>query len=98
MKVVIFFMNFKKYCQKILTLKSTIFSSGIKFSKSDNNIKLDGENSSSEVYSGLFLGKNNQEIKTSVKHLKPNCQSHQDIKNVLTTRSKGVFQGKDFCR
>ena len=26
----------------------------------------------------------------------PNCQSHQDIKNVLTTRSKGVFQGKIF--
>ncbi len=74
-----------------------LFSSGIKFNKSDNNIKLNGENSSSKVYSGLFLGKNNhQEIKTNVEHLKPNCHSHQDIKNVLTTGSKGVFQGKIF--
>ena len=37
-----------------------------------------------------------EEIKTNILHLKPNCQSHQDIKNVLTTGSKGVFQGKVF--
>ena len=44
---------------------------------------------------GLFLNKNShQEIKTKIQHLKPNCQSHQDIKNVLTKGSKGVFQGK----
>ena len=77
--------------------KKYIFSSGIKFSKFENNIKLNGSNSSSEIYSGLFLGKNNhQEIKTNVQHLKPNCQSHQDIKNVLTSGSKGIFQGKVF--
>ena len=77
--------NFKKY----------IFSSGIRFNKSDINIELNGMNSSSEIYSGLFLNKNShQEIKTKIQHLKPNCQSHQDIKNVLTKGSKGVFQGK----
>ena len=54
-------------------------------------------NSCGEIYSGLFLSKNNhQEIKTNIQHLKPNCQSHQDIKNVLTSGSKGVFQGKIF--
>ena len=79
--------NFKKY----------IFSSGIKFNKSESNIELKGTNSSSEIYSGLFLNKNNhQEIKTNIRHLKPSCQSHQDIKNVLTSGSKGVFQGKIF--
>ncbi len=79
--------NFKKY----------IFSSGIKFNKSESNIELKGTNSSSEIYSGLFLNKNNhQEIKTNIRHLKPSCQSHQDIKNVLTKGSKGVFQGKVF--
>ena len=79
--------NFKKY----------IFSSGIKFNKSESNIELNGVNSCGEVYSGLFLNKSNhQEIKTNILHLKPNCQSHQDIKNVLTTGSKGVFQGKVF--
>ena len=79
--------NFKKY----------LFSSGMKFGKFECNIKLNGMNSSSDVYSGLFLGLNNhQEIKTNIQHLKPNCQSHQDIKNVLTSGSKGVFQGKIF--
>ncbi len=77
--------NYKKY----------LFSSGIKFGKFESNIKLNGVNCSGEVYSGLFLGINNhQEIKTNIQHLKPNCQSHQDIKNVLTSGSKGVFQGK----
>jgi len=77
--------------------KKYIFSSGIKFNKSESTIYLNGENACSEVYSGLFINKNNhQEIKTNIQHLKPNCQSHQDIKNVLTTGSKGVFQGKVF--
>ncbi len=79
--------NFKKY----------IFSSGIKFNKSESNIELNGLNSCSEVYSGLFLNENNhQEIKTNIYHLKPSCQSRQDIKNVLTAGSKGIFQGKIF--
>ena len=93
-----FFYNFSKVLiSKNSNFKKYLFSSGIKFSKSDDNIKLNGENSSSEIYSGLFLGKNNhQEIKTNIQHLKPNCQSHQDIKNVLNTSSKGIFQGKIF--
>ena len=64
MRVVIFFTNFPRlYLSKNSNFKKYLFSSGIKFSKSDNNIKLDGE-TSSEVYSGLFLGKNcHQEIK-----------------------------------
>ena len=79
--------NFKKY----------LFSSGIKFAKFENNIKLNGINSCSEIYSGLFLGTNNHhEVKTNIEHLKPNCRSHQDIKNVLTLGSRGVFQGKIF--
>ena len=78
-------------------LKKYIFSSGIKFNKSESNIELNGINSSSKIYSGSFLNRNNhQEIKTNIQHLKPHCQSHQDIKNVLTNGSKGVFQGKVF--
>ena len=69
----------------------------MKFGKFESNIKLNGINSCSEIYSGLFLGKiTHQEIKTNIEHLKPSCQSHQDIKNVLTAGSKGVFQGKVF--
>ena len=95
-RVKIFFMNYSKIkLSSNSNLKKYIFSSGIKFNKSESNIELNGLNSSSKIYSGLFLNKNNhQEIKTNILHLKPNCQSHQDIKNVLTTGSKGVFQGK----
>ncbi len=93
-----FFYDFSKVNLSINSnFKKFIFSSGVKFCKFENDIKLGGINSCSEIYSGLFLGKNNhQEIKTNIQHLKPNCQSHQDIKNVLTSGSKGVFQGKIF--
>ena len=83
--------------EKNSNFKQHLFSSGMKFGKFESNIELNGTNSCSEVYSGLFLGiKNHQEVKTNIQHLKPNCQSHQDIKNVLTSGSKGVFQGKIF--
>ncbi len=93
-----FFYEFSKVkLSKNSNFKKYLFSSGMKFGKFESNIKLNGSNSCSEVYSGLFLGINNhQEIKTNIQHLKPSCQSHQDIKNVLTSGSKGVFQGKIF--
>ncbi len=93
-----FFYEFSKVkLSKNSNFKKYLFSSGIKFGKFESNIKLNGVNSCSEVYSGLFLGVNNhQEVKTNIEHLKPNCQSHQDIKNVLTSGSTGVFQGKIF--
>ena len=93
-----FFYDFSKVILSTNSnFKKFIFSSGIKFCKFENDIKLSGMNSLSEIYSGLFLSKNShQEIKTNIQHLKPNCQSHQDIKNVLTFGSKGVFQGKIF--
>ena len=59
--------------------------------------KLNGINSCSEFKIWIiFRNNNHQEIKTNIQHLKPNCESHQDIKNVLTSGSKGVFQGKIF--
>ncbi len=93
-----FFYEFSKVkLSKNSNFKKYLFSSGIKFGKFENNINLEGVNSCGELYSGLFLGINNhQEIKTNIKHSKPSCQSHQDIKNVLTSGSKGVFQGKIF--
>ena len=93
-----FFYDFSKIkLSKSSNFKKYIFSSGIKFNKSDSNIELKGSNSSSEIYSGLFINKNShQEIKTNIQHLKSSCQSYQDIKNVVTKGSKGVFQGKVF--
>ena len=87
----------RSHFQPNSNFKQHLFSSGMKFGKFESNIELNGTNSCSEVYSGLFLGiKNHQEVKTNIQHLKPNCQSHQDIKNVLASGSKGVFQGKIF--
>ena len=93
-----FFYEFSKVqLSKNTNFKKYLFSSGIKFGKFESNIKLNGINSCGEVYSGLFLNNNNhQEVKTTIQHLKPNCQSHQDVKNVITSGSKGVFQGKIF--
>ena len=66
--------NFKKY----------LFSSGIKFAKFENNIELNGINSCSEIYSGLFLGTNNHhEVKTNIKHLKPNCPKSSRYSKML---------------
>ena len=93
-----FFYEFSKVqLSKNTNFKKYLFSSGIKFGKFESDIKLNGINSCGEVYSGLFLNNNNhQEVKTTIQHLKPNCQSHQDVKNVITSGSKGVFQGKIF--
>ena len=91
-----FFYDFSKIkLSKSSNFKKYIFSSGIKFNKSDSNIELKGSNSSSKIYSGLFINKNShQEIKTNIQHLKSSCQSYQDIKNVVTKGSKGVFKEK----
>jgi Fe-S cluster assembly protein SufD len=39
-----------------------------------------------------------QEIKTRINHFSPNCKSYQKVKNVLSSDSKGVFQGKIFVK
>ncbi len=76
-----------------------IFSSGPKFNKLDIECDLLGENVKCNILSGLFLRKNqHQEIKTCVNHLFPNCKSYQKVKNVLSSESKGIFQGKIFVK
>ena len=47
----------------------------------------------------MFLSSDeHQEIKTRINHLQPNCESYQNIKNVLSQNSKGVYQGKIFVK
>ncbi len=75
--------------------KNYIFTSGLKFKKEDNELSLKSENSSADIYSASILkNKEHQEIKTVMKHVKPNCKSYQKIKNILTDSSRAVFQGK----
>ena len=90
---------FHKFIKNELSLNSEyfnlIFSSGLKFNKIDIECDLLEKNSKCNILSALFLKDNeHQEIKTLINHLAPNCKSNQKIKNVLTSKSKGVYQGK----
>ena len=94
---------FHKFSKSKLSLNSDysnlIFSSGLKFNKLDIECDLVEENSKCNILSALFLKKNeHQEIKTLVNHLAPNCKSNQKVKNVLSSESKGVYQGKIYVK
>jgi Fe-S cluster assembly protein SufD len=49
---------------------------------------------------GLYLGNGDRVIDnhTAIDHAKPNCNSHEVYKGILTDRSRGVFNGKIFVR
>ena len=94
---------FHKFLKNKLSLNSDssnlIFSSGLKFNKIDIECDLIGENSKCNILSALFLKKDeHQEIKTLVNHLAPNSESNQKVKNVLSSESKGVYQGKIYVK
>ncbi len=94
---------FHKFIKNKLSLNADIsnliFSSGLKFNKIDIECDLVEENSKCNILSALFLKKNeHQEIKTLVNHLAPNCKSNQKIKKVLSSGSKGVYQGKIYVK
>jgi len=94
---------FHKFAKNKLSLNSDftnlIFSSGLKFNKLDIECDLNEENSKCNILSALFLKKNeHQEIKTLINHLAPNCKSNQKVKNVLKSKSKGIYQGKIYVK
>jgi len=94
---------FHKYSKNRLSSKSNltsfVFPSGLKFNKLDLEFNLEGENSECNLQSASFLSQNDhQEIKTRINHFSPNCKSYQKVKNVLSSDSKGVFQGKIFVK
>jgi Fe-S cluster assembly protein SufD len=76
-----------------------IFSSGLKFNKLDIECDLKEKNCDCSIQSALFLYENeHQEIKTRINHLAKNCKSYQKIKSVLSSESKGVYQGKIYVK
>ena len=78
---------------------SLIFSSGLKFNKLDFECDLLEKNCKCDILSALFLKNNdNQEVKTKINHLAPNCKSYQRVKKVLSSESKGVYQGKIYVK
>ena len=95
-----FFHKFLKNKQSLNSdYSNLIFSSGLKFNKLDIECDLVDKNSNCNILSALFLNKDeHQEIKTCVNHLAPNCKSFQSVKNVLSSDSKGIFQGKIYVK
>ena len=94
---------FHKYIKSSSSLNSDysnlIFSYGLKFNKVDIECDLVEENSKCNILSALFLNESeHHEIKTCVNHLAPNCKSYQRVKNVLSSESKGIFQGKVYVK
>ncbi len=94
---------FHKYSKNTLSKKSRfssfIFSSGPKFNKLDLEFDLNDEYCECNIQAASLLEKNDhQEIKTKINHLAPNCKSYQKVKNVLSSESKGIFQGKIFVK
>ena len=92
-----------KFIKGILNKNSNyedyIFSSGLQFNKTEEEIDLKGDEGYCKIQSGLFLKKNDhQEIKTKINHLKPNSKSFQKIKKVLSDNSKSAYQGKIFVK
>ena len=76
-----------------------IFLSGLKFSRTEEDINIAGEEANCVIQSALYLdSESHQEVKTKLNHLKPNCKSYQKIKNVLNKKSKGAYQGKIFVK
>ena len=56
---------------------------------------LEGENCECNLQSASYIDQDDhQEIKTRINHLFPNCRSYQKVKNVLSSNSRGIFQGK----
>ncbi len=94
---------FYKFLQNKLHYNSDylglIFSSGLKFNKMDIECDLIEKNCKCNILSALFLDKKeHQEIKTRINHLAPNCKSFQNVKKVLCSESKGVYQGKIYVK
>jgi len=94
---------FHKFLENKLFSKSDysnlIFSSGLKFNKIDIECNLIEENCSCNIFSALFLKNDeHQEIKTRINHLAPNCKSYQKVKNVLSSDSRGIYQGKIYVK
>jgi Fe-S cluster assembly protein SufD len=94
-----FYRFIKTVLKKGASCDNYLLSTGLKFNKLDMEIDHNEENSRSSIFSALnLLGLEHQEIKTRINHNAPSCQSYQKIKNVLSDKSKGVYQGKIFVK
>ncbi|CAI3929566.1 Fe-S cluster assembly scaffold protein SufB (SufB) (PDB:1VH4) [Commensalibacter communis] len=79
------------------TYRQFLISKGSKFSRQEVYIDINGEWSNASFQAVQKLAdRQHADITTVFSHLVPHCQSDQNVKNILTDQSHGVFQGKVF--
>lgn len=85
----------KAQAKRDATVKSLIFHSEGKLTRSNLTLNLTETNANGETYS-LFLteGEEHSDINTVIHHLSPDSTSAQISKGILDGNSKGVFTGK----
>ena len=72
-----------------------VLTLGSRLARTEIHARLLGPNASVHLNGAQLLGgQQHGDITTIVAHDAPNCASRQTIKNVLTDRSRGVFQGR----
>ena len=77
------------------TYDSFLLSLGARLARMEVHARLAGEKSAAHLNAAQLLGGNQHgDFTTVVTHDAPNTTSRQTVKNVLTGRSRGVFQGK----
>ena len=71
------------------------FSFGGKLTRNNLNFYQKGERINSTLKGITIIGdKQHVDHSTLVKHINPNCESHQDYKGIFDENSTGVFNGK----
>ncbi len=72
-----------------------VLNLGARLARTEIHARLHGPNAAVHLNGAQLLGdQQHGDITTIVKHDAPSCASRQTIKNVLTDRARGVFQGR----
>ncbi len=77
------------------TYDAFVLTLGARLARTEIHARLLGPNGAVHLNGAQLLGgQQHGDITTVVQHDAPNCASRQTVKNVLTDRSRGVFQGR----
>ncbi len=72
-----------------------VLTLGSRLARTEIHARLKGPNAAVHLNGAQLLGgQQHGDITTVVQHDAPNCASRQTVKNVLSDRSRGVFQGR----
>ena len=77
------------------TYDSFAMNLGARIARTEAHVRLAGTKAVAHLNGAQLLGgTQHADFTTVVRHVAPNCTSRQTVKNVLSGRSRGVFQGR----